>query len=408
MMESPITAYLTENEAPLIAFCQRLLQTPSVNGVHSEAQVAQLIAEQAELLGLDVQLVASAPDRPNILVSTAAHGDGGLLLIGHLDTVPTGDESAWDFPPFSGELHDGKLYGRGAIDTKGGIAAAIFALAALKHTDNALSNSRAQFIGVPDEESGATGTLGIKFLHARGLLHGLSAIYAYSGNEIILGHRGLIRYLLTCEGEAAHTGFPSWQDGTAGANAVTGMAHLLTSLERIVTPHSPVPRFERFRTMLTPGTTISGGVAAGVVPERCQATMDVRLTPEFDIEQVSALIKQTITDINKEHPKLRFTFYVTHHLPAAISPEDAPIFSVLETVVSQVRGRQPIRTVAGPANEGYLLIERGIPTVCGFGVIGANAHAANEYVEVASLRDTAQIFALTAMGLDSMLKNPNV
>ncbi|MBC7813115.1 MAG: M20/M25/M40 family metallo-hydrolase [Burkholderiales bacterium] len=403
-LEEQLLASVHSFEPEIVSFCQKLLQTPSVNGIHDEIAIAEAIAAQAQALGLHVVIAGENPRRPNVIISTAPHGPTGLLLIGHLDTVPTGDESLWKYPPFSGAIADGRIYGRGAIDTKGGMASALYALAALAKHDEP-QHGRTQLICVPDEESGATGTLGIKFLHAKGLLSGLGAIYAYSGSDITLGHRGLLRFRLICEGEAAHTGFREWQDGEKGANAVTGMARLLLELENIQMPFSTTPYFEQYRTLITPGTMISGGVGAGVVPERCEALVDTRLTPEYDREQVETLLKHAIARITNERPKLRFHYEVLNYIPAPISDENAPIFSILEDVIQQVKAILPQRLVAGPANEGYLLIERGIPTVCGLGPTGDNAHSVDEYTEIQGLVDAAAIFALTARRLSEHL-NP--
>jgi succinyl-diaminopimelate desuccinylase len=195
-------AYLPQ----MVDCCARLLQIPSVNGVNDEVVIAEAIAAEARTLGLHAQIVGDNPLRPNVIVSTASEGQTGLLLLGHLDTVPAGDERNWTHPPFSGTVADGKIYGRGAIDTKGGMTAALYTLAALADTEGALATGRAQLIGVPDEESGATGTLGIKYLANNGLLSGLGAIYAYSGDQITLGHRGVIRYRLVCGGQSVHSG----------------------------------------------------------------------------------------------------------------------------------------------------------------------------------------------------------
>jgi acetylornithine deacetylase/succinyl-diaminopimelate desuccinylase-like protein len=325
------------------------------------------------------------------------------LLIGHLDTVPPGDELAWTYPPFSGTVVDGRIYGRGAIDTKGGITSALYALAALANSPDALTRGRAQLICVPDEESGATGTLGIKYLDREGLLSGLGAIYAYSGDQVILGHRGLVRFRLTCKGEAIHTGALEWQNSSAGANAVTGMARLLLALEDIVTPYSTTRYFERFRTLFTPGTVINGGVSINVVPDHCEALVDIRITPEFDLAHIESLLQDCINRINVE--RLQFNYELLNYAPAAISDENAPIFSIVEQVIQLVKSITPERAVAGPANEGYLLIERGIPTLCGLGPTGENAHAVNEYVEIQGLVDAASIFALTASRLSQLLRH---
>lgn len=403
-VEDQLRQLVQRYQPEMVDCCSRLLRIPSVNGAHNELAIAEALAAQARNLGLHVQIIGENPRRPNVIISTAADGRTGLLLIGHLDTVPPGDEGSWTHPPFAGILADGKIYGRGAIDTKGGMTAALYALAALALVEGALEAGRAQLVCVPDEESGATGTLGIKFLHDRGLLSGLGAIYAYSDDQITLGHRGLVRYRVVCHGEAIHTGALEWQDQTAGTNAVTGMARLLLELEQLDMPYSRTKYFERFKALVTPGTVIQGGVSVNIVPDACEALVDVRITPEFDRERVEKLLDDCIATVLHERPKLRFDYELLNYAPAAISDEGAAIVSTLESAVQDVKGQTPERVVAGPANEGYLLIERGIPTICGFGPRGANAHAIDEYVEAASLGDTAAIFCLTAHRLSHFLK----
>ncbi|MBW4436453.1 MAG: M20/M25/M40 family metallo-hydrolase [Pleurocapsa minor GSE-CHR-MK-17-07R] len=384
----------------MIGFCQRLIQTPSVNGEHDEVHLARVIAAEAEALGLHAEILGENPARPNVIVSTHASGETGLLLLGHLDTVPPGDASAWTYPPFSGTLADGRLHGRGAIDTKGGMAASVYALAALKATPGALpQGSRAVFIGVPDEETGATGTLGISYLAARGRISGRGALYAYSGSEIVLGHRGLLRYRVRCHGHAIHTGAHEWQEGTLGANAVTGMARFLLAAEALAFDYSRTPYFERFRTIVTPGTMIQGGVSINIVPAACEALIDIRTTPEQDAASIEDAFADIFARVGADAPGLRFELEPLNVIPAVCSDPAASVFRILADVTAHVRGGVPAMTVAGPANEGYLLIGQGIPTVCGFGPTGDNAHAANEYLELEGLHEAAQIFALTARRL---------
>jgi acetylornithine deacetylase/succinyl-diaminopimelate desuccinylase-like protein len=377
----------------LIQFCSRLLQTPSVNGVHPERALAEVLAAQAQMLGLDAQIIGAQADRPNVIINTTPAEPTGLLLLGHLDTVPTGDAAAWSQPPFGGVVAAGRLYGRGAIDTKGGMTAALYALALLKRVPGALPAGNVQFIGVPDEESGATGTLGIKWLYEYGLLHAKGAIYAYSGREITLGHRGLLRYQLICHGQAIHTGAEQWQQGTAGANAVTALADLLVTLEALPFPQSTTPYFESFRTVITPGTMIQGGTSINIVPDRCEAWVDIRLTPETPRQHIETLLDEVMRRIETRRPRIRFEIVNLNDAAAAMTSVDSVVVQVLEGVMRDL-GSEPQRVVAGPANEGYLLVERGIPTICGFGPLGANAHAVDEYVEVESLVETAALFAI--------------
>jgi acetylornithine deacetylase/succinyl-diaminopimelate desuccinylase-like protein len=315
------------------------------------------------------------------------------MLVGHMDTVPAGDETQWIHPPFSGTVADGRIYGRGAVDTKGGISASLYALAALKE-----HNIPAQLVCVPDEESGATGTLGIKFLHKQGLLQAKGAIYAYSGRIIHIGHRGLIRYRLTCHGESTHTGSEQWQDGESGANAVMAMADLLLRLESTPFVYSQKPYFDRFRTMITPGTVISGGTAVNIVPNHCEALVDIRTTPENDVDTVHPIVLEHIAAV-EDLRGVTFDVEQINQLPAVMSAPDEAIFTTLSAVTNDITGEIPALAIAGPANEGYLLVEIGIPTVCGFGPHGAGFHGIDEHVEVNSLTETATIFALTALRL---------
>ena len=398
-LETRLVERITAARDAMVALCAHLLQTPSVNGVHDEIDVAEALVAEAQALGLHARLVAEDPRRPNVVISTHETGDTSLLLLGHLDTVPPGDEAAWTYPPYAGIVADGRIHGRGAIDTKGGMTAALYALAALQQTDGALHGGRAQLICVPNEESGATGELGINHLTREGLLAAKGAIYAYSGHEIALGHRGVLRYRLTCQGESEHTGSEAWQNGTRGVNAVTGMARLLLALERIELPHSKTRHFEAFKTMITPGTVISGGTSVNVVPNFCEALVDVRLTPEYDRPAIEALLDRAIADVASQADAVRYGYTLMNHVPAAISDESAPLFGITEDVVQALTGQRPPRVVAGPANEGYLLIGQGIPTICGLGPSGRNAHAPNEYVDIDGLVEAATIFALVARRL---------
>lgn len=397
--DTRLIEHVAASRDAMVALCVHLLQTPSVNGVHDEIALAEALRAEAESLGLHARLVAEDPRRPNLIVSTHEAGATGLLLLGHLDTVPPGDDAAWMHPPYSGAIADGRIHGRGAIDTKGGMTAALYALAALAQTDGALGGMRAQLICVPNEESGATGELGINHLTREGLLSAKGAIYAYSGHEIALGHRGLLRYRLTCHGESEHTGAEAWQNGTKGVNAVTGMARLLLALEEVSLPYSQARHFEAFRTIITPGTVIRGGTAINIVPDVCEALVDARLTPEYDRARFEALLDATIAQVAQQADAVRYSYDLLNYVPAAISDESAPLFGITEDVVEALTGQRPPRVVAGPANEGYLLIGHGIPTICGLGPRGANAHAPNEYVEIDGLVEAASIFALVARRL---------
>ncbi|MBI4130284.1 M20 family metallopeptidase, partial [Candidatus Roizmanbacteria bacterium] len=153
-------------EQDLVDFIKELVRTPSVNGTHTEKAITTLIAERARTLGLPHELIALDAERPNVFVGTNFSRKSGLLFVAHLDTVPVGDEKKWKYTPFAAEIEDGKLFGRGAIDCKAGIALSIYALKILRDIGKP---ELAKFAGVVDEESGADSKLGARYLLDNGL-----------------------------------------------------------------------------------------------------------------------------------------------------------------------------------------------------------------------------------------------
>lgn len=381
----------------LIATCQRMVQTPSVNGLHLEKAMAELVADVASGYGLEAELFALEPERPNVLVHVGPPGETALVLVGHLDTVPISDERAWTFPPFGGEIVNGRLYGRGAIDTKGGMAAALGALHLLNEQYGDLLKKRVTFVGVPDEESGATGRLGVTYLHDMGKLSGDGAIYVYPDlDRINIGHRGIWRFKLEARGKSLHTGSLEWQNAPKGYNALTGLAEILTTLETLnFSSETANPFFEGLETVITP-TVFNAGVSQGIVPDYAEAVVDVRLVPAVQKESVISKVNQIVDSICQHRPSLKVEIETIIDLPPTIISADTEMVKHLRSSAKEVLNISPKVVVSGPANESYLLNAMGIPA-CTFGPAGAGAHAVDEYVELWSLRAAAAVYALTAL-----------
>lgn len=379
----------------IVGLLQTLVRTRSVNGVDAEGSVAEVVAAFARLHGLAVEMTALDPARPNVLVRLGPAGPPGLLLVAHTDTVAAGDETAWAHPPFAAEIDAGRLYGRGAVDNKGGLAAALAALLRLKGGPPLARP--VVLAGVPDEEAGATGVLGVKHLHAIGKLAGRGAIYTYPGTQqIVLGHRGLYRLALTAHGQAVHSGSLEWQAGQ-GVNAATGMAEVALELERLRFDTPSAGLFAPFRTVVTP-TILRGGVGPSMVPDRCEAYVDIRLVPDVPREVVDAAVRAVIEAVMARRPGLRVEYRVDVQAPPTVIPTDAPVVVALRDAATRSLGREPTLTVSGPANESYLLNGYGIPT-CVFGPEGGGAHAADEYVEIDSIFAVAEVYAAVARAL---------
>jgi acetylornithine deacetylase/succinyl-diaminopimelate desuccinylase-like protein len=382
----------------IIAFCQKLIQTPSVNGVDNELAVAKVIDAFARENGFASELIALEAERPSVLVKYGPDDvDAGLLLVAHIDTVPVGSEQNWKYPPFSGQIVENRLYGRGAIDNKGGIASAMAALILLKTQAAAQLKRPVHLAFVPDEESGATGRLGIKYLQEKNKLSGRGAIYTYPiMAEIEIGHRGVLRLNIETLGRSMHTGFPAWQNSDRSANAVTGMAEILLKLEKLRFDAPPVdPAFAKYETVITP-TIINGGAGQSITPDICKAMIDIRTVPSVPRETIETAINEIIEQVKQNRPELDVHISTHAYLPSTVIPGDSKIIQAIKTATKEVLGKESWITVAGPANESYLLNSYGIPTIT-CGPDGEGAHSVNEYVIIDSLFQTAEIYARVAL-----------
>jgi len=377
----------------ITTFVRDLVRIPSVNGRDPEAPLAMRIEEEARKLGLESRLVALQPDRPNILV-TYGKGSDRFALIGHMDTVAEGDVKKWTSLPFAAEAKEGNIIGRGAADNKAGIACGLYTLAILR--DLKLIDpfhQQAVVAGVVDEESGASSPLGVRYLLDSGTLQARGAIYAYASDIVCIGHRGLVRLELNAQGQSIHAGVAEWHNRSRGANAVLALADLLLKLESLNLPVTTPPGFEQLGFTVTPGTVFHGGSYPSIVPDSAAAVVDIRLLPGQSSAEVLELVREQIRTIENQRLRISIEMKVSVDIPGAVIPKDHPLALLAQDYTEAVTGKRWAAAGAGPANEGYMLIGAGIPTLCGFGPTGGNPHAPDEWVEIKSLPATMAIFA---------------
>ena len=380
-------------QSDLIGFLRDLVRIPSVNGRDPEAALARRIQAEADKLGLESKLIALEPERPNILV-TYGTGPERFALIGHMDTVAEGDPLSWSNPPFAADVEDGRIIGRGAADNKAGLACGLYTLTLLREME-LIDPARHQVIlaGIVDEESGACSPLGVRYLLDANLLQARGAIYTYTSDIVCIGHRGLLRLELKAHGESVHAGIAEWHRHEQGANAVTALAELLLKLEALDVPAVPPPGFEHLGFTITPGTIVRGGSFPSIVPESAEAVVDIRVLPGQSGGEVLQRIREQIHTVEMERPRIQFEMTVSVDIPGAFIPKDHPLVLLAQEYTERMTGRRWEAAGAGPANEGYMLIGAGIPTLCGFGPSGGNPHAPDEWVEINSLPPTVAMFA---------------
>lgn len=389
----------------VVELAQELVKTPSVNGVHPELAVANVVVDFARTHGLDAEIIGQNESRPNVVVTLGPVGEPALTLLAHMDTVSTGDLESWRFHPFSGSFDrvSGRLFGRGAADNKGGLAAALWSLLLLRDHVKKLARP-VHVVCVPDEESGATGELGVNFLLDRGKLGGRCAIYTYPGTRrVIIGHRGVLRLELATVGRSTHSGSLAWQEGRVGKNAVAAMAEILLKLESLEMAYAAESEFKKFKTMITPGTLIHGGSGESMVPGRCEATVDVRLVPGISREEVLECIRGAVEDVSVRR-SISVSIAPRTYLPPTLISGDALVVNAVREAMRRLTGRVPATAVSGPANESYILNSRGIET-CAFGPDGGNVHGIDEFVDSKSLMLAARVYAEVANFLQGELRH---
>lgn len=387
---------LAEIKPRLTELVKDLIRIPSVSGENPEREIADFIKKYCRSIGIKIQEVAKDNLRPNLILDTDPEKYENFLFLGHMDTISAGDIRQWEHFPFSGHNNGGRIVGRGSIDMKGGIACEIYTLWLIKELGlNLPFNVRVALVS--NEEGGSADTpifeQGMQHLVESGFIRGKAAIYGYGGSfNVGIGHRGVLRVRIKTEGERVHTGSLKWQNKEKGINAVTGMAELLLELEKMELPIVSHPDFPKHSNVITPGTMIlHGGSAVSTVPDECTTVVEVRYLPGTDIKAIYSQIRELCERVIKNRSGLKVFLEKFVDIPAVILPKSEPVVEILSEACKEEFDQVVSTRGYGPANESFMLIKKGIPTVV-FGPLGGGAHAPNEYVYEDSLVKTIRVY----------------
>jgi acetylornithine deacetylase len=334
-------------------------------------------------LGLDVAQHEPAPDRTSVVGTLRGAGSGkSLMLNGHIDTV--GVENMPD--PFSGGIRDGKLYGRGAYDMKGSIAAMLAAVKALRDANLALPGDLL-LAAVADEEYASIGTADI----ATRYKPDAAIITEPTELQLAIAHKGFVWLEVTTIGKAAHGSRP--QLGIDANLKMGRFLHELDRLEQELRAHEPHP-------LIGPPTLhaalINGGREMSVIADRCELRIERRTIPgeteAQSIAEIQALLDRLSASDKAFHASVK-SFFAREPFEVAA---DAPIVKAVQSTASNILRRQIDLGGVSFWTDAALLAAAGIPTVV-FGPIGAGAHAVEEWVDLPSVEQAAMIYAQTAL-----------
>ena len=358
-----------------------LVAIPSVNPMgrkpdgtrYSEQAIADFVALYLRKASIDVEMYDVSASRPNVEGFVDAGSKETLLLEAHLDTVH-GDGMSID--PFKPVVKDGKLYGRGACDTKGSIAAFLHAVTSLLESGKKLRRN-VRFLFVSDEEYRFSGA-------EAAIRKGLRASFGIAGEptncSIVRAHKGVTRWKIITRGVSAHSAFPE-----RGRNAIYLMSEVIKRIEAYA---GGLAR-RNTHPLLGPATisvgVIEGGQAVNIVPDSCWIEIDRRSLPEETPESVVLPLKELLKDLGDVE------FAVPHIGVGGMEvPESAPIAQQLASAIRKVTGNVEIAS-APYATDAGVYNQAGIPTVVfGPGDI-AQAHTDSEWISLDQLNQAISI-----------------
>ena len=389
----------------VVELTRALVRIPSVyrpgeTGAN-EAEVASFVEGWFRREGLPVEVQEVAPGRPNVLSWIGEKGPGRrcLLLEGHTDVVTEGDAAEWTWPPFGGELRDGRIYGRGAADMKSGLAAAMVTLAAFKRAG--VTPAGKLVVGaLVDEEDGM---IGVRHLVKTPAGRELDAaiICEPEENELCLEQRGVVWARIRARGHMAHGAMPE-----AGANPITALGALLREVPALEKQLRKLCQKSRHLKPPTVTPTIVQGPPRGVgapqsnvIPALAEMTLDVRLTPGIDADGMRGELEALCRKAEAAVPGVKLEWEPVNAFRLATSVDKAePIAQAMMHGVRKATGQAPrYGGVPGSTDGTILRMELGIPIVtCGPGN-RLIPHQVDEYVEVRELVEAAKIYAASAL-----------
>jgi len=344
-----VPSSLSELAAALVAIDS--VNPALVPGGAGEGEIASFVAGWCEKQGLDVEILGD--ERPSVVAAKRGSGGGrSLLLNGHLDTVGVAGMEA----PFEPRIEDGRLYGRGAYDMKGALAAILLAA-----TDVTEVRGDVIVTLVADEELGSIGTEAVvERVHADGAI-----VVEPTDLRVAIAHRGFVGFEIETAGVAAHGSRPD-----LGVDAIANMGPVLVALVQLDEQLQAGPRHPLVGTGSVHASLIEGGQELSSFPARCALTGERRTIPGETVEHVEQELREIAGDA-----ALRI---LANRGPLTVDPDDSFV-----KLVGRVAGAGE-NVGALFWTDAALIADAGIPTVL-FGPSGEGAHAAVEWVDLASL-----------------------
>lgn len=374
--------------SPAAELARDLLRCPSVTP--AEGGALALLEARLAAAGFAVErMTFSAPGTPDVENLFATIGDKGpnLAFAGHTDVVPAGDSGAWRHDPFAGEIEDGILFGRGAVDMKGGIAAFAAAALAWVAENGPDVPGRISFLITGDEEGPAVnGTVKLlDWAAERG--HRFDACIVGEptnpealGDAIKVGRRGSLSGVVTVTGVQGHVAYPH-----LARNPISDLLRLTATLDRLELDRGN----ERFQPSNLELTSIDvGNGAFNVIPRKAEAKFNVRFNDGWSVESLKSHLRAALAGVNDLACDWQLDF--TDDSSDSFLTHDEALIAALGSAIEAETGRRPELSTGGGTSDARFI--KNFCPVVEFGLVGQTMHQVDERVAIADLDRLAAIY----------------
>ena len=371
-----------------VAIARDLLRCPSVTP--AEGGALAFLERTLKAAGFTVhRMTFSEPGTYDVENFYARIGTAAphLMFAGHTDVVPTGDEKAWSHPPFAGEVAGGELFGRGAVDMKGGIACCVAAVLDYLSQHGGKPKGSISFLITGDEESVAVnGTPkllqwaadhGEKFDHC---ILGEPSNQDELGDTIKIGRRGSLNGTLIVTGKSGHVAYPQRAD-----NPVRGLVTLINALQNEPLDNGSAT----FQPSNLEFTTIDvGNKTVNLIPDEARARFNIRFNDCHSLDSLKALLEQRAAKAAGD--KIKFAFKFEPSNAGVFVTKPGPFTELVSNAISEVTRRKPELSTTGGTSDARFITH--YCPVVEFGLVGQTMHAIDERVPIADLRALTTIY----------------
>jgi len=402
-------AEIDRRREELARLCADGLRVPAENPPGNTTAIADHLTRILERAGLPVERVEPRPGIVSLVSTRPGRAEKPRFVFnGHMDHFPSDDPALWSFPPYGGEIRDGRILGRGVSDMRGGLTASLFSYL-LIHEHAVPLKGPLTLMCVGDEETGGAWGTGW-LLQNRPELAGDACMIGEpeSPDGLRVGEKGKAQFRLIAEGESRHGGLGTGDDPVIRIGAALQEARKLVEMEDhppaalgpvletmkgyYRTEHDQGRQWLYRRPSMTAGL-IRGGIKVNVVPRRCEVEVDCRIPFGITPEDVRTEVEGRIRKAGIEG--VRFEFMPPVFTASYTAPDD-PLVSLARANAVAATGREPKLTITFAATDARYFRPRGVPTLI-FGPRPNNMAAPDEFITVDDLVAVTKVHCGTAL-----------